>query len=296
MIDKIDISCKCKIKDFKKIYEYCSFKDFRVKSGSGRKFFKEKSLMTNYFQIYFTQDLDDVEIYSSIGSEYSNKFGMYLLKKLLSFGLYDIKIVRIDFCYDMYGDDVKDWKIVPIVVNKKPNMAKPMPKIIRNPDNNKFINTTYIISNSFKIRMYDKGVEQHLEPFNSNWKRFEVELRRDLIFNYVGTDYLTFNNGTVKEYEMIYRALIKYIYERYEFNRKYQRILKKLINKGDERLNRQYVKNDLERTMAWFERTYKEYIKMHVATNPDDFKEIVNNPVKQAEAINNFYEYWSSRG
>lgn len=50
-----------------------------------------------------------------------------------------------------------------------------------------------------------------------------------------------------------------------------------------------YTKKELQITMDWFKRKYGEYIKMHVATNPEEFKEIVNSEAIQKEIIESMH-------
>ena len=297
MLDKIDVSCEGNLKHIKFIKSYCFHKNIKVIYGSGAKYFHQKSIITEYFQIYYSVNLDNsVTSFFSIGSLYSNKYGFYLLRKLNTLGIDKMRVRRLDFAFDLHGIEAKEFKIKKFNLKHKPNNSSPRQKLYFNCVNPDVIDTSYLMTSRFIIRMYDKGVEQGISPLNSDWKRFEVQIKSKLIDKFFGEQYLQFYSGSVQSILNSYKALLNEIISKYQFNEKYMKLLGYLASGYENRIKPLKRDNDLIKTMKWFKKHYHKHIRFYVANHIEEFQKLISEPKEQAKAIEQFMDYWSRRG
>lgn len=297
MLDKIDFSCITNIELIYFIKEYCYFRNLKTHYGSGSKFFHQKSILNEEFQVFYTHIDDElVSAYVSIGSYFSNRFGFHLLKRLSKNNVDKIKIRRLDFAYDLHGIKAEEFKIAKFNVSLKPATAKPKCKIYYNGIKQNLIDTAYLSTSNFTIRMYDKGVEQKESEYNSNWKRFEVQINAKMLDLYIGNQYLIFNGRTTKDLLEDYNILLNKISEQYKFNQKYMRMLSSLKTNPSRRFKRINRKSDMSKMFEWLEKNFDKHIKYYVVHKLDEFEELLYDEKAQKDAICDFLQYWSKRG
>lgn len=297
MLDKMDVTMHGSIKHIQSLKLYCYEKNIRAVYGSGAKYFHQKSITTEYFQIYYSiYDDNKIEVFCSIGSLYSNRYGFYLLHKLIVFGMIKLRVRRLDLAFDLHGIEAKEFRICKFNLRSKPGNSSPRLKIYFNRVDSKYIDTSYFTTSRFIIRMYDKGVEQGISPVNSDWKRFEIQLKSKFLDKFFGDKYLMLPPGSVKASLNSYRGILYEIREKYTFNEKYMKLLKYLESGDENRVKPLRRDNDLIKSMKWFQKTFKRHIRFYAANNPEEFQKLIESPKERAKAIEEFMDYWSSKG
>jgi hypothetical protein len=287
MIDKIEITFNSKYDFIFFVKEYCYRKLIEYKIGTGSKYCYQKGLFTEYFQVFWSEQEDDnITAFLSIGSKLSNKYGLYLVKHLtLFFGFYQVRIRRIDFCYDFIKEQALNFRIKKFNVKNKPFHSKPKSVVYYNSENPKIIDTSYLITSNFKIRVYDKGVEQNISKVNSEWKRFEIQFNKSFIDRYIKRKYMDFNLFPVKSYLDELLLLVNKVKELYTFNRPYMDCLNLICNTKKSLKPNKITEKTLSQRMAWFKKNYGAYLDYYFIQNEEYYKKLLNDEQMKKDAI-----------
>lgn len=250
--------------------------------GSGRYGYK-KSMQSELVYIYYTYENGNFEASIQFKHYLSNKHGLHVLKPLLPL-LTRYRVTRIDIAYDIY----ESFEINPFKIEKMPHQAKPKIPVYVNPYDPDIINTANFITKAFMIRAYDKGVEQKRDPIQTNWKRVEVELRKDFIQSKIGKSW---HNplDPILEIKKIYYSLLNDILDRYSFGKIYDDILKKMtIHDYRPHKNRSY--SDISDKMEYFKGTYDHYFEAMVLQYEEKVLDLINSSNREkARKLKKFY-------
>jgi hypothetical protein len=288
--DKIEFSCLCS-REFLILCKNYSLKNFeQVIDGSGKYGYK-KSLLSSLVQVFFTPlDDDNFECFVSIGSYLSNNYGFYLVKRLFMSGLIsNVRITRLDFCYDLIGDEAEKFKISKFKLNKLPKGSTPELKIFFNKVNPSLIDTSYFKSYYFLIRVYDKGVEQRLSPYNSIWKRFEIQINKNFIRRYWSDGYFDLTQP-VSDWNDTFKLWIGHIRDNYSFQGRYNEIIKKMSLDVDFGLKRLKKTNDITKHLNYVERVFGVTIDFMVLQKQEKYQRLFESPELQKAVVGRFFD------
>lgn len=206
-----------------------------------------------------------------------NKYGLSIIKNMVKIeSISEISINRADVCVDLINEN---FKLVKGIIRKQPSKATVRTELV---EKDKTIETVYFKSKSFVVRIYDKYIEQKnktnklLPDIPEDWKRFEIEFKKDFLarYNVRNTDNLNLS----KLRENI-SSLIVTLKENYSFNPKYDKIIKRMITGGNKlyTYKPEYDHKMTDRNALRYSKT-AEYL---VARNPEKYRKIINSPELQ---------------
>lgn len=297
IIDKLDITFSVYGIEFLQfLFDYAKRKKISGIQGSGAKFFFQHSFLTSQFQLYYSvsEDKTIVTCYLSIGSKLSNAYHFRLLKKLINtYQVINLKIRRVDFAIDLFDDDALNFTISEFRIKSVPATSKPQISIIRNKTNHKYIDTAYLTTSNFKIRMYDKGVEQKISAFNSDWKRFEIQINSDFIDYYVNHTEINYN--CISDLKSKFQSIISIVSRKYRFQEKYNVLLSVIANNKKPLRSVSKNKSDLEQTMSWFINQYEKYLRYYIVQNKFEIMKFILDEKRQEAFLSDFYDWFSNR-
>lgn len=214
-----------------------------------------------------------------------NKYGLSIIKNMVKIeSILEISINRVDVCVDLINEN---FKLVKGIIRKKPSKATVRSELV---EKDKTIETVYFKSNSFVVRIYDKYIEQKnktnklLPDIPEDWKRFEIEFKKDFLarYNVRNTD-----NLNLSELRENISSLIVTLKENYSFNPKYDKIIKRMITGGNKlyTYKPEYDHKTTHKNALRFSRI-AEYL---VARNPEKYRKIINSPELQKAISENYH-------
>ena len=260
MLDKIEFSCRFSDRFLTMVEYYHSKKSIQRVYMSG-KFGYLKSFRSSLIQIFYerSNDTDKISAFISVGSAFSNKYGLSIIKLFSRLSVSDIKFTRFDVTHDLVGDVAKNFIIQPLRYKKKPPRSLPQQIHYENKINSDYYDTVYLRTSDWQIRVYDKGVEQQTELFNSDWKRFEIQLNKDRLKKFMA--HREYAGESVDVLYSDIRSVVSRIADDYDFRGEYAEIML-ILSQGISKAQRIEKVNSAEQ---YLDNLQKQYFKTALA-------------------------------
>jgi len=280
MYDKIEFSCVIPDRLLTLIEHIHIKKNMMFKYSVG-KYGYLNSFKGEMLQIFFNRQESETaqgekDAFVSIGSRISNLYGLNILKRLIRYGVSDIKLTRLDICCDITGLSGKDFKIYPFITRKRPGASKPKSLEYRNAYMQDIYDTAYFKTSDVLIRCYDKQVEMQEALFDSEHKRFEIQFKKGFLKKYMMPR--EYAGEPIKHLNKRVLALISQFSAAYQFEGEVYNELLKRLSEGTQRA-RKYdkIQSEAEKKMYQLKKQFLEVSKLLVIRFPEEFEKILND-------------------